>query len=74
LTRQSRARTGADSWLAACLACSLTAFVVGMFTYDAFSFIQVTFLLFILIGLGSVGYRLHLEDQPPRASAMRPGS
>ena len=24
-----------------------------MFTYDAFSFIQVTFLMFILVGLGS---------------------
>ena len=29
------------------------SFAVGMLTYDAFSFIQVTFLLFIFIGLGS---------------------
>jgi hypothetical protein len=55
------------------VASSVVGYAVSMFLYDALSFIQVTFLLFIMIGLGSVGYRLHLEDQP-RASAMRPGS
>ena len=38
----------------AALAASLAAFAVGMLTFDAFSFIQVTFLAFILLGLGGV--------------------
>jgi hypothetical protein len=33
------------------LAASLTAFAVGMFTFDAFNFTQVTFLAFICLGL-----------------------
>jgi O-antigen ligase len=33
---------------------SVAAFTVGMLFYDAFSFIQVVFLLFILLALGSV--------------------
>ena len=40
-------------WLLASLAAGVAAFAVGMLTFDAFSFIQVTFLLFILVGLGS---------------------
>lgn len=41
-------------WLLAGLAASIAAYGVSMFTYDAFSFIQVTFLLFVMMGLGSV--------------------
>jgi O-antigen ligase/polysaccharide polymerase Wzy-like membrane protein len=40
-------------WLLVSIAAAVAAFAVGMFTYDAFSFIQVTFLMFILVGLGS---------------------
>jgi hypothetical protein len=43
-------RTG---WLCVALTASITAFAVGMLTFDAFSFIQVTFLLFILLGFAS---------------------
>jgi hypothetical protein len=35
------------------LTASVTAFAVGMFFFDAFSFIQVTFVLFILLALGA---------------------
>lgn len=35
------------------LTASVAAFAVGMFFYDAFSFIQVTFVLFILLALGA---------------------
>jgi hypothetical protein len=35
------------------IAASTAAYAVGMFMYDAFSFVQVTFVLFILIGLGA---------------------
>lgn len=40
-------------WLLASIAAGVAAFGVGMLTYDAFAFIQVTFLLFILVGLGA---------------------
>ena len=40
-------------WLLTCIAAGVAAYAVGMMTYDAFSFIQVTFLLFIFVGLGS---------------------
>jgi polysaccharide biosynthesis protein PslJ len=43
----------ARGWLLAGIAAGVAAFAVGMLTYDAFSFIQVTFLLFIFVGLGS---------------------
>jgi len=43
--------------LAACAA-SVTAFGFGMATYDALTFLQVTFLLFIVLALGSVAFRV----------------
>lgn len=40
-------------WLLAGLTASIAAFAIGMFTYDAFSFIQVTFLSFLFLAFGS---------------------
>jgi O-antigen ligase len=40
-------------WLLAAIAASVAAYAVGMVTFDAFAFIQVTFLMFILVGLGA---------------------
>ena len=40
-------------WLLVSIAAGVAAFAVGMFTYDAFAFIQVTFLMFIFVGLGA---------------------
>jgi hypothetical protein len=40
-------------WLLTGIAASVLAYAVGMFFYDAFAFVQVTFLLFILLALGS---------------------
>jgi O-antigen ligase len=67
LARRARSDTGPDGWLATALAASLTAFVVGMFTYDAFAFIQVTFLAFILLGFAAV--MLRGDEDDPRALA-----
>jgi hypothetical protein len=53
LTRVAREEPGPTGWLCTGLAASIAAFAVGMLTYDAFSFIQVTFLLFILLALAS---------------------
>jgi O-antigen ligase len=40
-------------WLLAAITAAVAAFAIGMVTYDAFAFIQVTFLMFIFVGLGS---------------------
>jgi O-antigen ligase len=57
-------------WLLVALAAGVAAFAVGMFTYDAFAFIQVTFLLFIFVGLGSA---VLAERATPRAvDSLRP--
>ena len=42
----------------------------GMFTYDAFAFIQVTFLLFIFVGLGSA----LLAERPTPLASPKPAS
>jgi hypothetical protein len=66
VTRRLSARARADnsptSWLAATIGAGVAAYGVGMFTFDAFTFIQVTFFFFILIGLASVA----LRDLPER--------
>ena len=41
------------SWLFVGLAAASTAFAVGMLTYDAFAFVQVTFIMYLLLGLGA---------------------
>ncbi len=54
LARISRSEPGPDGWLAVALAAGIASFGVGMFTFDAFSFIQVTFLFFLFLGLTGV--------------------
>jgi hypothetical protein len=49
-------------WLLTGFAASIYAFAIGMITYDAFSFIQVTFMLFLLLGLSSAALRLRGRD------------
>ncbi len=56
IRRTGRASRDDDSergWLLAAFAASVAAFAVGMFTYDAFSFIQVTFALYVVLALGA---------------------
>jgi O-antigen ligase len=59
----ARRERGDRGWLFTAIAASVTAFVVGMFTYDAFSFIQTMFVLFFLLGLGCAS--LSLESERP---------
>jgi hypothetical protein len=40
-------------WLLAATTASAAGYAVGMFFYDSFEFVQVTFLLFIVLGLGA---------------------
>jgi hypothetical protein len=58
LARAAKADDSDSSWLTTALAAAITAFAVGMVTFDAFSFIQVTVLSFVLLGMGAVALRL----------------
>lgn len=53
MNRYARSDATPRGWLPTALAASVAAYAVGMLTFDAFSFIQVTFLFFILLGLGA---------------------
>jgi polysaccharide biosynthesis protein PslJ len=50
----AKADQGDRGWMMTAIAASVIAFSIGMFFYDAFAFIQVTFLLYILLALGTV--------------------
>jgi hypothetical protein len=51
LARRAKEDDGPEGWLAVALVASLYAFAVAMLTFDAFGFIQVTILTFLLLGL-----------------------
>jgi O-antigen ligase len=53
LGREAKADPSPRGWLMAALAASIASFGVGMVTFDAFSFIQVTFLFWILLAFGA---------------------
>ena len=72
LGRIARRDNSDDGWLAAALAAAVAAYGVGMFTFDAFSFIQVTFLLFILLGLCAPELRSAFKRYP--LVSVSPGS
>src|ERR671935_897656 len=61
-------------WLLCSLAASIASFAVGLYFYDAYSFVQVTFLSFILLGLGAaiLPPRAQRERVLRRALRMRP--
>ncbi len=61
LGRLAKRDSSADGWLAAALAAAIGSYALGMLTYDAFSFTQVTFLAFVLIGISGVAVHLHKE-------------
>lgn len=54
LMRAAREDPSPRGWLCAGLAAAIFAYAVGMFTYDAFSFIQVTITMFILLAFGAL--------------------
>jgi polysaccharide biosynthesis protein PslJ len=69
LTRIAKTATGSDAWLATALAAAIISFAVGMLTFDAFAFIQVTFLAFVLLALSSVAVQALSRDGSQRLSA-----
>lgn len=58
LGRHARNNDEPHGWLLAALCAAITAYAIGMLTYDAFSFMQVTFLLFIMLGMSAAALRL----------------
>jgi O-antigen ligase len=62
--REAREHDDERGWLLAALATSVVSFAVGMLFFDAFSFIQATFLMVMILGMGSV----LLADSPDSAS------
>jgi polysaccharide biosynthesis protein PslJ len=53
LGRLAKRDDSSRGWLAVALAASISAYAAGMLTYDAFSFIQVTFILFFVLGFAA---------------------
>ena len=67
LARRAKADSGPEGWLAAALAASLTSFAISMLTFDAFGFVQVTILTFLLLALSSSLLKLPATAAPPAA-------
>jgi hypothetical protein len=75
LSRRAKDDPSPQGWLLAAIVASVAAYAVGMFTYDAWGFIQVTFVLFILLGFGvglSRSPGIHGGDAHRVPSAGRP--
>ena len=71
--RLARSDDGPLGWLAVSLWAAVAAYSIGMLTHDAFSFIQETVLLFLLLGLGAVAFRVaESKREVPVLSGPRP--
>ena len=58
-----------DGWLLAAVVAASTAYAVGMLTFDALGFTQVTFLLFVLLAVGAgAALRLQRAKRPAPAA------
>ena len=68
--REARRDASERGWLLTAITAGVAAYAVGMLTFDSFSFIQVTFLMFLLVGLGSVTLRTETEEAAPVAESV----
>jgi hypothetical protein len=64
LAKAAKADDTPRGWLFAGIAASVTAYSVGMITYDAFSFIQVTIIMYILLGFAACALAMARERPP----------
>jgi hypothetical protein len=53
MRRIAREDDGEDGWLALAVVAATSAFAIGMLTFDALGFVQITILLFLTLALGS---------------------
>jgi polysaccharide biosynthesis protein PslJ len=74
MSRIAREDDGDDGWLAAALAASLFGFAIGMLTFDALGFVQVTITFFLLLALSSVLRNLYEEKRAGQQEAGLNGS
>jgi O-antigen ligase len=65
LARAAKEDQSPDGLLFVAFAASITAFAIGMVLFDAFAFIQVTFILFIMLALGSVALTARERSAKP---------
>ena len=68
--REAKRDESERGWLLTAITAGIAAYGVGMLTFDAFAFIQVTFLLFILVGLGSVVVQAERSTTEPAAEPV----
>ena len=68
LGRAAKEDRSPRGWLFVGLTAGIAAYGVGMFTYDAFAFIQSTFILFVLLAFGAV----LLANRDAEMRAIRP--
>jgi polysaccharide biosynthesis protein PslJ len=68
---RAAARRAPESDLCVALAAAVTSYAVGMFVFDAMGFVQVTFLLFLLMALGaSTVARVDSASEDARSAAQ----
>jgi O-antigen ligase len=72
LARHAKGEVPDGGWLEVSLAASITSFVVGMWFYDVFSFIQVTVIMLILLALAAVLVQEPEAETEPTTEPMQP--
>jgi O-antigen ligase len=65
--RASKDDESETGWLLIAVTASVTAYAVGSFTFDALGFSQVTFVLFLILGLAAAARANAREQAPPVA-------
>ncbi|QEC50084.1 hypothetical protein FSW04_22590 [Baekduia soli] len=63
LGRLARRDDSDDSWLLTGLAAAIASYAFGMLTFDAFNFVQVTMLMFLLVAIGMVTLRPRAQER-----------
>lgn len=63
LGRLARRDDSDDGWLLTALTASITSYAFGMLTFDAFNFVQVTMLMFLLVAFGAVMLRTQGQER-----------
>jgi O-antigen ligase len=71
LGRAGRGDMSPRGWLFVGLAATVNAYAISLWTYDAFAFIQVSFMLFLELALGVCLLRAAREEEQERTPAIR---
>jgi hypothetical protein len=61
--RVARQNDSDESWLLTALCAGVASYAFGMLTFDAFNFVQVTMLMFLLVAFGTVMLRPHAAEE-----------